>query len=53
MVDIQALVMIGGHLPPRALGMVIEWAMQHQGELIDLWERAANKQALYRVPPLE
>jgi hypothetical protein len=52
-VDIQTLVMIGGHLPPRALGMVIEWAMQYQGELLDLWERAANKQALYRVPPLE
>jgi hypothetical protein len=52
-VDIQALVMIGGRLPPRALGMVIEWAIQHQGELLDLWERAANKQELYRVPPLE
>ena len=52
-IDIQALVMIGGHLPPRVLGMVIEWAMQHQEELLDLWERAANKQALYRVPPLE
>jgi hypothetical protein len=52
-VDIQALAVIGGYLPPRVLGMVIEWAMQHQGELLDLWERAANKQSLYSVPPLE
>lgn len=53
MIDIQALVVIGGHLPPRVLGMGIEWAMLHQGELLDLWERAANKQSLYSVSPLE
>lgn len=52
-IDIQALVVIGGYLPPRVLGMVIEWASQHQGELLDLWERAANNQPLYKVPPLE
>jgi hypothetical protein len=52
-IDIQTLVVIGGYLPPRALGMVIEWALQHQGELLDLWERAANCQPLYKVPPLE
>ncbi len=52
-VDIPRLVVIGGHLPPRTLGMVIEWASQHQGELLDLWARAGNNQPLYRVPPLE
>jgi hypothetical protein len=52
-VDIQRLVVIGGYLPPRALGMVIEWASQHQEELLDLWERAVNNQPLYRVPPLK
>ena len=52
-IDIQALVVIGGYLPPRVLGMVIEWASQHQGELLDLWERAANNQPLYKVSPLK
>ncbi len=52
-IDIQALVVTGGYLPPRVLGMVIEWASQHQRELLDLWERAANNQPLYKVPPLE
>ncbi len=28
-VDIQLLVIIAGDLPPRALGMVVEWASQH------------------------
>jgi hypothetical protein len=26
MIDIRALVMIQGNIPPRALGMVVEWA---------------------------
>jgi len=25
-IDIRTLVVIGGYLPPRALGLVIEWA---------------------------
>jgi len=53
MVDIHALIIIGGHLPPRVLGMVIEWASQHQRELLELWDRAGNNQPLYKVPPLE
>lgn len=52
LIDIHSLVVIGGYLPPRVLGMVIEWALQHQAELLDLWERAANNQPLYKVPPL-
>jgi len=31
-------VIIAGDLPPRALGMVVEWASQHQDELKELWE---------------
>jgi hypothetical protein len=50
---VHALVVIGGYLPPRVLGMVVEWASQHRDELLDLWERAANRQPLYRVEPLE
>lgn len=50
--DINTLVVIGGYLPPRALGLVVEWASQHRAELFALWERAANCQPLYRIPPL-
>jgi hypothetical protein len=31
-VDIETLALIEGHLPPRALGLVIEWATIHQDE---------------------
>jgi len=50
--DIRTLVAIGGDLPPRVLGMVVEWASEHRAELLDLWERAANHQSLYKLPPL-
>lgn len=51
-VDIRSLVVIAGDLPPRALGMVVEWASQHQGELIELWDLASTNQALHRIEPL-
>jgi len=29
-IDIRTLAMLHGNLPPRAMGMVTEWASQHQ-----------------------
>jgi len=52
-IDIRALAVIEGHLSSRSLGMVIEWASQHQTELMNLWERAQRQQPLYKLPPLE
>jgi hypothetical protein len=52
-VDIRSLVVIAGDLPPRALGMVVEWASQHQDELIELWDLASKNQALHRIEPLK
>lgn len=53
LIDIRTLMVIDGSLPPRALGMVVEWASEHQSELVDLWARAAKKQPLYKVSPLK
>jgi hypothetical protein len=39
-IGIRALTVLNGALSSRSLGMVIEWASQHQSELLDLWERA-------------
>jgi len=46
-------VIIAGDLPPRALGMVVEWASQHQDELKELWELASKNEALHRIEPLK
>jgi hypothetical protein len=50
--DIQKLELWSGHLPPRVLGLVIEWAAIHQQELMENWERARNLESLTNVAPL-
>lgn len=52
-IDIYTITVFNGYLPPRALGMTIEWALEHPEELLDLWERASNGWPLYPLPPLE
>ncbi len=51
-VDVNTLGVIGGRLPPRATGLVMEWAAQHQQELQDAWQQARNMQPLDRIDPL-
>ena len=42
-----------GGLPPRALGLVVEWATQHQEELREVWRQAGDHEPLSRIEPLE
>lgn len=51
-VDVNTLAAIGGRLPPRATGLVIEWAAQHQMELRKAWEKAYNLEPFDRIDPL-
>jgi hypothetical protein len=53
LIDIRTLSAFAGRLPPRAMGLVIEWATLHQQELISDWERAQAKQELQSIAPLE
>lgn len=50
---IETLEIIGGGLPPRARGLVTEWAALHQAELREAWEHAARHVPLKPIPPLE
>ena len=52
-IDIEGLVVIKGSLPPRALGLVVEWASRHQDELRDAWSRAERLEAPGKIAPLE
>jgi hypothetical protein len=52
LIDINKLELIGGHLPPRVLGLVIEWTALHQKELIDNWDKARKQEPLVAVAPL-
>ena len=51
-IEIETLRILEGHLSPRALGLVIEWAAQHQKELLQNWDLAKNKQPLKKIEPL-
>jgi Domain of unknown function (DUF4160) len=44
---------IHGDLPPKALGLVMEWARLHQSELRRDWDLAVQKQVLEPIAPLE
>jgi hypothetical protein len=50
--NIDTLALIAGKLPPRALGLVMEWAALHQAELKADWEKAKSKQSVDKIPPL-
>jgi hypothetical protein len=52
MIDINKLELISGKLPPRVLGLVIEWTALHQKELNDNWERAKRQESLKSIEPL-
>lgn len=52
-IDIETLAVIEGGLPPRALGLVTEWAALHRAELKADWERARRFEPLNPIAPLE
>ena len=51
-IEIRTLQVLEGRIPPRALGLVVEWASQHQDELMQDWELARNEQQPERIDPL-
>jgi len=50
--DIRSLALISGRLPPRAMGLVAEWASLHQAELMAMWKLAKASKPLHRLDPL-
>ena len=52
LIDINTFAVFAGHLPPRALGLVIEWTTLHQNKLLDDWRRAQDHEPLNKIEPL-
>ena len=52
LVAIDSLAVVAGGLPPRATGLVMEWAALHQAELQNAWVQARNTQPLDPIDPL-
>ena len=51
--DIETLAVIEGDLPPRAFGLVVEWASLHRDELRAAWQAARAFAELPKIAPLE
>jgi hypothetical protein len=51
-VNINTLAVVAGKIPPRAMGLVMEWAMLHQAELQADWQKAKKLQQLDKINPL-
>ena len=51
-IAIDSLAIVSGALPPRALGLVAEWASLHQQDLSGLWDKARRAEPLGRLDPL-
>jgi hypothetical protein len=52
-IDIENLELMVGHLPRRALGLVLEWAELHRDELRGNWTLAQQHKPIKIISPLE
>ncbi len=51
-IAIRDLSVLDGHLPPRVMGLVMEWVSLHKEELLKDWENAREKKPLFPITPL-
>lgn len=51
--SINPLSYMHGNLSPRAVTLVIEWAVAHLGELANCWRLAREMKPVPQIPPLE
>lgn len=51
-IRIDDFAVMEGHLPPRALGLVVEWADIHKDDLLNDWELASRRKPILPIEPL-
>ena len=52
-IDIQALAILEGRLPRRALNLALDWAELHRDELLEDWNLCQEMQQQKPIAPLE
>ena len=52
-IAINDLSILFGDLPPKAVGLVMEWARLHKSDLLADWRLSQQKQPLNPISPLE
>ena len=51
-IDIKTLGVIDGKLPSKVLGLVVEWAEDHQEELLQNWKSLKETGEYKKIKPL-
>jgi Domain of unknown function (DUF4160) len=51
-IEIQTLLLREGGLPPDSMRLVLEWAKQHQAELLEAWELCSRQSQPQPIAPL-
>ena len=51
-IEIESLRVLEGSLPPRVLGLVVEWASQHRDELFANWGKVIQNKQPQKIEPL-
>lgn len=51
-IAIKDLKIISGELPPRVYSLVAEWALIHQSDLMNDWQKVKNLQNPTKIKPL-
>ncbi|GMV90254.1 MAG: DUF4160 domain-containing protein [Candidatus Hydrogenedentes bacterium] len=52
LIEIRSLAVLAGSLPPRAMGLVSEWATLHRQELLADWDLGQKFMPFEKIPPL-
>jgi hypothetical protein len=52
-ISIRDLSILEGDLPPKAVGLVMEWVRTHKDDLLKDWDLAREKKSLFPIEPLE
>ena len=52
-IEIASIRLLEGRIPPRVLGLIVEWTVQHQLELMDNWNTMQNDKPPRKIRPLQ
>ena len=53
LIDLRDLSVIRGSLPHRAMALVLEWATDHRGDLMENWNLCSRMQTPKAIEPLK
>jgi len=48
--NIKSGELTAGKFPPKACKIIKEWSLEHQDELLKVWDLAQNGKPLFRIP---